>query len=675
MSAVFDGAAPEARILHVNDDAANRYAVTRMLQKAGFEVIEAINGAEALDKARQLPDLVILDVKLPDIDGYEVAARIRANPATRLLPVLHLSANLVGSEARARGLESGADGYLTQPVEPAELVAHVRAILRARRAERGLRLSLEQNTIILQNIADAVTAQDRSGRVVYANDAALRLLGDPDLSRFGGGEAPALSTEFEMLDEEGRPFDPARLPGRRVLDGEPEARAVIRWRRRNTPGERWTVVQSRPVRDDNGRVTLAINILHEITERRRAEERLAILTEVSAALTSSLDYEATVARVVRLLVPALGDWSVLHLIEGDEVRWSAAHRDEELDARLRELAVRPVPLARREFLPTTLYTGRSLQLDVDEETLVARMPNTQAALLLRALGARSGLCAPLVARGVTIGALSIMASDPHRYGPDELQLLEDVAARAALAVDNARVFRRAEQAAELRRDLVAVVAHDLKNPLNAVAMAAALLGKSAPPGADGERARRQSGIITRATDRMNRLIHDLLDVSAIDAGRLELDRQPHRVGTIVSDALEAMTAMAQEKQLTLERAVAADVDELLALCDRDRLVQVFSNLVGNAIKFTDAGGRITVSAERHADGIAFSVRDTGPGIAAEHLPHLFDRFWRIRGTKRDGTGLGLWIVKGLVEAHGGRVSVDTKMGEGSRFLFTVPLAP
>ena len=588
---------------------------------------------------------------------------------------MHLSANLVGVEARARGFESGADGYLTQPVEPAELVANVRAILRARRAERDLRLSLEQNTVILQNIADAVTAQDASGRVVYANDAALRILGYEDPARFAGDDGAAIAAGFEMLDEHGEPFDPKELPGRRVLDGAPEARAVIRWRRRDAHVNRWTVVQARPVRDDSGRVTLAINILHDITERRRAEQRMAILSEVSAALTSSLDYEATVARVVRLLVPTLGEWSVLHLIEGAEVRWSAAHRDPALDARLRELAVRPVPLSLRNLLPDTLYTGRSARLDFDDAAPAARMPSPELGALLRTLGTRSGLCAPLTARGLTIGALSIMSSEPRRYGDDELRLLEDVADRAAFAVDNARLFRRAELAAEVRRDLVAVVAHDLKNPLNAVAMAAALLSKGAPSGPAGDRARRQTGIITRATDRMNRLIHDLLDVSAIDAGRLEIDRQPHRVGVIVTEALEAMTPLAQEKQLTLARALDEEVETVAALCDRDRLVQVLANLVGNAIKFTDAGGRITISVERRDDALVFAVADTGPGIAADHLPHLFDRFWRVRGKKRDGTGLGLWIVKGLVEAHGGQVSVDTTVGAGSRFSFTVPVAP
>ena len=667
--------AAEARILHVNDDEANRYAVTRMLQKAGFEVIEAATGQEALQRAAELPDLVILDVKLPDIDGYEVAARIRANPATRMLPVLHLSAHLVGVEARARGLEAGADGYLTQPVEPAELVANVRAILRARRAERELRLSLDQNSVILQNIADAVTAQDPSGRVVYANDAALRILGYEDKGRFVSGDAAAIVSAYEMLDENGEPFDPAKLPGRLVLAGAPEARATIRWRRRDAHSDRWTVVQSRPVLDEQGKVTLAINILHDISERRRAEQRMRILTDASAALTSSLDYDETLRRVVRLMVPALGDWSVLHVIERDQVRWVACHRDPSLDEKLCTMAMQPVPLSRRDVLPQTLFDGKTAHIDYDDAGLASRLSNPDSAAFVRSLGTRSAICAPLMIRGVILGALSCMSPETERYGNDELRLLEDVAHRAALAVDNARTYRRAQQAAEMRRDLVAVVAHDLKNPLNAVAMAAALLSKSAVAGAEGDRARRQTGIITRATERMNRLIHDLLDVSAIDAGRLELELVPHRVGPIVSEAVDSMAPMAHEKQLTIEREVAPEAETLSALCDRERLLQIFSNLIGNAIKFAEAGGRIVVSAHRVDGALSFAVADNGPGIAEEHLPHLFDRFWRVRGRKRDGTGLGLWIVKGLVEAHGGKVSVATTLGAGAKFSFTVPLAP
>jgi signal transduction histidine kinase len=615
-----------ARILHVNDDASDRASVTRILQEAGFTVLEARDSAEALHQSSERPDLVVLR----------------------------------WSAAR--------------PVDPIELVATVRSILRARPSEREPRLSLDQNTVILQNIADAVTAQDASGRVVYANDAALRIFGYRAASDFPGGDPVALSSTFEVLDESGLPFDPAQLPGQRVLGGEPAARAVIRWRPRNSRDERWTIVQSRPVHDDRGKVTLAINILHDFTERRRAEQRLAILSEVSAALTSSLDYDETVGQVVRLMVPTLGDWSVLHVIEEEKVHWTACHRDAELDARLRAMAGAPVPLARRVVLPETLFTGLSAHLDYGDAALESRLGNKESVELVRSLGTRSAICAPLVVRGVTVGALTVMSAQPQHYGDEELRLLEDVAHRAALAVDNARVYRRAREAAELRRDLVAVVAHDLKNPLNAVSMAAALLARGAAAGAEGDRSRRQAGIIARASERMNRLIHDLLDVSAIDAGRLELEKRPHPVGALVSEALESLMPAAQERQLTLERSLAPEVEALSLSADRDRLLQVFSNLIGNAVKFTEPGGRVTLTAQRVDGAVRFAVADTGPGIADEHLPHVFDRYWRVRGRTREGTGLGLWIVKGLVEAHGGQVSVDTKFGAGSTFSFTIPLA-
>jgi signal transduction histidine kinase len=172
---------------------------------------------------------------------------------------------------------------------------------------------------------------------------------------------------------------------------------------------------------------------------------------------------------------------------------------------------------------------------------------------------------------------------------------------------------------------------------------------------------------------MNRLIHDLLDISALDAGRLELERQPLGVPALLQEALESMAELAQEKPATVERELAPADEALEVDGDRDRLLQVFSNLIGNAIKFGEPGGRVVVRAQRRPGAIEFSVADGGPGIAPEHLPHLFDRFWRVRGRQRDGTGLGLWIVKGLVEAHGGRVSVATELGKGSTFSFTLPL--
>ncbi len=542
--------------------------------------------------------------------------------------------------------------------------------MQARRVERELVQSLVQSNVILQGIADAVTAQDTTGTLVYANDAALRLLG---IKTVEGWRPATLFEEFDILDEAGQRFEVDALPGRRVLRGEPEARAVLCWRRRgHREDDRWTIAQARPVYDANGHVQLAINILHDITAERRASERLSLLTEASATLSASLDYTTTLARVVELPLPSLGEWSVVHLIEGAHMRRSGHHIDPTKQPLLDEMLAQP--RTADSPLPSSVWSGRgNATAEIYDRALEARIDPADLERA-RVLGLRSGMTAPLTARGQTFGALTVLSGRLRRYEPAELSLLQDLAHRAALAIDNARVLQEAQEAAELRRDLVAVVAHDLKNPLNAIAMAGSLLSRQAAPGADGERARRQSSIITRASERMNRLIHDLLDVSAIDAGRIELDRQRIGLGSLMTEALESIAPLAQERSITLVRQLDAADEQLELLADRERLLQVFANLLGNAIKFTDEGGHVTLRGGRGGLGVEVAVIDTGCGIAPEHVPHVFDRYWRLRNQNRSGTGLGLSIVKGILDAHGGTVSVDTAPGRGSTFVFSIPLA-
>ena len=541
-------------------------------------------------------------------------------------------------------------------------------------AERTLRLTLEQNSVILKNIADAVTALDGRGRIVYANDAGLELLGFERLEDLLDRNSASLALAYEMLDENGAPFDVKQLPSRRVLDGEPQAEAVVRWRRPGERRERWTVVKSRPVLGADGKLLLVINIMHEFTERRHAEERLAILAEASRLLTTSLDYQTTLERVAQLAVPVLGDWAAVHMVEERAVRRWGFHRDGEINKLFKLSTDSPRTIDERDALPPALFGGGAALInDVTDDMIRMTVRNEQELAFVKRMGAGSGMSAPLAVRGEIFGCISVMAAERQRYHPADLSLLEDLAHRAALAIDNARVYRRAQESAEVRRDLVAVVAHDLKNPLNAIAVAAALMGKQAAPGAEGERVRRQTAIIGSATERMNRLIHDLLDVSAIDAGRLELERVPLKVGALVAEAIELMTPMAHDKEMKLEAQIAPGDETLELSGDRERLLQVLANLIGNAVKFSEPKRRVRVSARRGDGVVEFAVADDGPGIAPEHLPHLFDRFWRVRGPRRDGTGLGLWIVKGLVEAHGGRVGVHTELGKGSTFSFQIPL--
>ncbi len=291
--------------------------------------------------------------------------------------------------------------------------------------------------------------------------------------------------------------------------------------------------------------------------------------------------------------------------------------------------------------------------------------------LLESLGLRSVILAPLVARGRLMAVLTIASCRPdRRYGPADLRLAEELARRASLALDNAHLYEVAQEAIRARDHVLGVVAHDLRNPLGNVLMQASLLRR---PGAEpNDRSRKAAESIERAATRMNRLIKDLLDVTRMEAGRLAIDRARVVTRQVVSESVEAQKALAASAALALSLDVRQDLPDVWA--DRDRLLQVFENLIGNAVKFTEPGGGISVGAASRGREVLFWVNDTGSGIAAEDLPHLFDRFWQAGKTERRGSGLGLPIVKAIVEAHGGRIWAESAPGKGSTFLFTIPTA-
>jgi signal transduction histidine kinase len=239
----------------------------------------------------------------------------------------------------------------------------------------------------------------------------------------------------------------------------------------------------------------------------------------------------------------------------------------------------------------------------------------------------------------------------------------------------ARTYRReaeargvAQQALTSRDELMGIVAHDLRSPLGAIAMRAEFLQTaSSDPGA-----REQGGVIDNIATRMAHIIKTMLDVTVIETGHLTVHTSPCEVGVFAREAFEIVSTIATSKAIRLDLRVPES--EMLVLVDRERIFQVLSNLLENAIKFTPRGGQVMLAVERAGDLAAFSVSDTGPGICVEDLPRVFDRFWKSdqRGTK--GTGLGLYIAKGIVEAHGGRISVDSQLGSGATFRFTLPCA-
>jgi PAS domain S-box-containing protein len=260
---------PQATILLVDDRESNRYAVSRILQKAGYAVREAGTGEEALRLVAERPDLMILDINLPDVSGLDICRQLRATPATAAVPVLHLSASMVGSEARSEGLESGADGYLVYPLEPRELLATVEALLRVRRAEREARAQRELLRVTLSSIGDGVVATDRAGVITFINPVAQALTGWAEAEALGR----PLQEVFRVVNEQsGQPIE---NPVGKVIRNGPLAGLANHSLLVARDGTRRPVDDTAaPIRDEDGRFVGVVLVFRDVTERRRLEGEL-----------------------------------------------------------------------------------------------------------------------------------------------------------------------------------------------------------------------------------------------------------------------------------------------------------------------------------------------------------------------------------------------------------------
>jgi signal transduction histidine kinase len=290
--------------------------------------------------------------------------------------------------------------------------------------------------------------------------------------------------------------------------------------------------------------------------------------------------------------------------------------------------------------------------------------------MVKDLGPRSIIIAPLVSRGRTLGILSLARTRSGAFDEDDLRLAEELGARAGLHIDNAQLYRQAQQAIQARDDLMSIVAHDLRNPLNTIGLHTQLLLQGLPKTDANADLREAATSIKRGIASMAKLIGDLFDAARRDSGQLVQGTRPCDPAQLVTEAVENARALAESKGLVLRSVIASELPAVRA--DRERIDQVLANLLGNAIKFTPSGGSITVAVERDEHGVAFTVSDTGAGIAPENLPRIIDRFWQGDRTDRRGAGLGLWICSGIVKSHGGSLLVESTLGQGSRFRFNLP---
>lgn len=393
----------------------------------------------------------------------------------------------------------------------------------------------------------------------------------------------------------------------------------------------------KPFQERELKATIEMALQRHSTEKLRAQQQelQRFLADASTRM-ASLDYRSVASSTAELIVPRYADWCLIRLEATNE-------------------AIPPFWYAHPS--PTTGPPSAVL------EPVIERVEHTGRSELV-SFADGDVVCVPLRALDRVLGTLAIASPRSHvHYTLADLGFLEDLGQRLGMALENALLYRKAEQAIAMRDDVLAVVSHDLRTPLGTIMMQAETLEGS-------EERVRLGQTIVRAAQRMNRLIGDLLDASAINAGRLALELGVSQVSELIDDAIEPFRTQVEAHHITLRRDVSDD--SMIIRCDRDRILQVLSNLLSNALKFTPDGGTITVSAQREDHVVHFSVADTGKGIAADQLPHLFDRFWS-GGGGRQAAGLGLYIARGILAAHGAAIEVESELGAGSRFHFALPL--
>jgi PAS domain S-box-containing protein len=527
-----------------------------------------------------------------------------------------------------------------------------------KRAEEALRLSEAKFSGIVSISADAIISIDEGQRITLFNEGAEKI--------FGRSKADAIGATLDILVPE-RFRARVRRHVESFLAGPDTARRMagptygLRKDGEEFPAD---AAISKIIVGGSPILTVA---LRDMTQQKRVESEQRLLAQVGSVLAGTVEFEDRLDHVARLAVGDLADFSIIDIAEADGVikRARVVGRDPSSAPVCEALMQLKLDGQHPHCAGSVLRTGQPLLIAELTPDIIRSWPGTADQLAtIEAAGPKSGLAVPLTARGKVLGALALISCS-RIFGQADLSLAAAIAQRAALSLDNARLYRAAQRATQARDNMLGIVAHDLRNPLAAIVTLVAVLRRN---GVDKE-------IVDEmeyAASRMSRLIQDLIDVTRVEAGRLSLGMARISAGEVISESLEAQRPLASAASLELRLDAAEGLPDLSA--DHDRLLQVFENLIGNAIKFTGPGGQIVVGAKARAGEVLFSVADTGRGIASAHLPHLFNRFWQAPEAMRRGAGLGLPIVKGIVEAHGGRVWVESAPERGSTFFFTIPAA-
>jgi PAS domain S-box-containing protein len=671
-------------ILVVDDHPENLRALAGMLSAPAHRIVTVASGAEALRRLlKEEFALILLDVVMPGMDGFETARLIRLREACRHIPIVFLTAQSTDMALIYRGYEVGAVDYLLKPLDPTIVRAKVsvfvdlyrktkqirrqEALLREaerRQNAEALRESEAQYEATFREAAVGIGLLSLDGRWVRVNERLGQILG-----RAGHELLAAHLQDFIATEDLGDTLNVLReiLAGRRDADRR-ERRFV-----HQSGVPIWVNVSLSLLRDREDRPRQFVAVVEDITARKRDEAIRALLTEASDVLLSSLDHRSTLAQVAKRAVVAVADWCVIHVgaSTGEEKDVIVAHRQSAREGVLRDFFLRLH--ASKE--PNEVGPRRStILLGPSDLVPPGTSKDGEAEMLLAQAGFSSAMVVPLVARGKVLGSLTLASADVSRvYGPADLVVAEDLAQRIAFAVENARLFSDAQEAIRARDEFLSIASHELRTPLTPLLLQLQGLLKETPlSGVQSHVPEWRRNVLKRMerqVQRLGALVDNLLDVARIRAGKLALQEEHVDLSGLVQEVCRRFG----DEIARSGCAVSIHTDGVVTgRWDRLRLEQVVTNLIANAVKY-GRGKPIEITVGAWSGGGRLTVRDFGIGIPAEMLPRIFERFERAVSSRAyGGLGLGLYIVRQIVEAHGGCIRVMSQPGEGATFVVELP---
>jgi PAS domain S-box-containing protein len=686
-------ALPRASVLLVDDRPENLLALEAIFESQEIDLVKAHSGPEALKHILNRDFAVILlDVQMPGMDGFETAELIKARERSRHIPIIFLTAISKEEKFVFKGYTVGAVDYMTKPFDPRVLRSKVQVFvdlfrkseqlklteqrLREREVADVKRVSAHRYRELAESMPQIVWAADAAGRITYGNrrwfDCAELSPSDPQALQWDALVAPVdrarLATEWEQAHRAGQSWEGEVRLGSHAL-------ATYRWH----------LVRAIPVRGDPhdpASPRTWVGTSTDIHDLKRAENALRFLADASTALGSSLECGRTFEMVARLAVQSHADICAIDTVGEDGIlrRATLAKKPSITLNPISELGLHIHP-GGANWPDKVVRTGEpELISEVTDAHRVAMTGDAESLARIRAVPFISLVRVPLITRGRTYGVITLAFTESReRYTHDDLEMTLDLARRMAAAVDASELYVAAESerakledASRAKDEFLATLSHELRTPLNAMLGWTQLLraGDLEP-----HEFARALETIERNAKAQAQLIADLLDVSRIVTGKLHLNLGKVRLQNLIQGAIDGVRLTASAKQIRIEPNLDATVRDVRG--DPDRLLQVVGNLLSNAVKFTPVGGSVHIALEEHEGSARIIVRDTGQGITKEFLPFVFDRFRQADSTStrtQGGLGLGLAIVSHLVLAHGGKVSVASDGSDrGATFCVELPI--